>query len=248
MIPKIAFLFLTIGNVFHEAPWVNYFAGHEEQYSLYAHSKKSISKSSFLYAAHRPTREKTSWANTMKAQVALLKESLKDPHNVKFIFISESTIPLTTFNDMYERVTQDPRSQFSYRKNPFGNRTFGGLKKLYNNPQWVLLNRDHAQLLVEDSLLLEKMATYPHDQEHYPSTLLARHGELENVIAKDATLCIWEGGSHPHEFKNLTNDCYTQKLIQLIQEKRFLFARKFHKKCDLSLLHIYLPEVYTYPS
>ncbi len=133
MIPKIAFLFLTIGNVYHEAPWVNYFKGHESQYSLYVHPKEKLPQESFFHSSILPHREETTWANTMKAQVALLREALKDPNNTKFVFSSESTIPLTLFDEMYLRLTNDTRSQFYYRKNPFKNRPFGGMKKVYNN-------------------------------------------------------------------------------------------------------------------
>ncbi len=243
MLPKIAFLFLTIGNVYHETPWVNYFRGHETQYSLYVHPKKEVSPDSFFYPGVIAQREETTWANTMKAQIALLREALKDPDNVKFVFASESTIPLTTFEVMYERLTGDPRSHFFLRENPFSSRTFGGIKKLYNNPQWLLLNREHAQLLVDDTSFLELFLDYDHVQEHYPSTFLARHKELDNVIKKDATLCIWEGGRHPHEFRNLARDPHTKDLIKLIERQRFLFARKFHEKCDLSMLKKYLPTI-----
>jgi hypothetical protein len=244
MIPKIAFLFLTISNVYHEMSWINYFHGREGQYSLYAHPKKAVTKNSFLHHAVIPSSETTTWANTMNAQIALLKEALKDPDNSKFIFVSESTIPLTTFDVMYERLTSDPRSQFGFRKNPHNFRTFGGIKKLYKNPQWLILNRKHAQLMVDDTSLIKNMIQYPHDQEHYPSTLLARHKVLHEIIKNNATLCIWEGGSHPHEFTNLATDPRTDYLLKCIKNKRFLFGRKFHKTCDLSLLQTYLPELY----
>ncbi len=244
MLPKIAFLFLTMGNIYHEAPWVNYFKGHDDHYSLYVHPKKEVSKGSFFHSAVIPHTEETSWANTMKAQIALLREALKDPSNIKFVFSSESTIPLTTFDEMYNRLISNHQSQFFYRKNRFSSRTFGGVKKLYNNPQWLILNRKHAQLMVDNTSLITIMAKHSHDQEHYPSTLLAQHNELNQVIKKDATLCIWEGGRHPHEFKNLTKDPHTKKLLECIEKKRFLFSRKFHQKCDLSLLRKYLPELY----
>ncbi len=242
---KIAFLFLTIGAIYHELPWINYLKGHEQNYSLYVHPKEPFA-ASFFSSAIVPQRKKTTWANTMKAQIALLKEALQDPHNTKFVFVSESTLPLTTFDEMYQRLTSDERSQFFYRKNPFGNRTFKGLppSQVYNNPQWIILNRKHAHLMVEDTKLIKILAKRPHDQEHYPSTLLAYHHELDQVIKKDATLCIWEGHAHPHEFKDLATDPHTKRLYTLIKKKRFLFGRKFHKNCDLTLLQPYLPHLF----
>ena len=245
MIPKIAFLFLTIGNIYHETPWVNYFKGHEHQYALYVHPKESISPESFFHDAVIPKKERTTWANTMKAQVALLKEALKDPEVTKFVFASESTIPLAEFDEMYSRLTADEASQFYYEKNPHGGRTFGGTKRLYKNPQWVVLNRKHAQFMVDDTILLKKMAKHPHVQEHYPSTLLAHHHELKEVIKKETTLCVWTGDKHPHEFKSLTTDKHSKRLLQRVSQRKFLFGRKFSKKCDLSPLKKYLPDIYS---
>ena len=244
MLPKIAFLFLTMGNIYHEAPWINYFKGHESQYSLYVHPKKKISKESFFHSSVIANLQTTTWANTMKAQIALLKEALKDPNNVKFVFSSEATIPLTTFDAMYTQLTNDLRSQFSYRKNPFTTRTFDKLKEVYNNPQWLILNRKHAQLMVDDKILIKVFALRPHDQEHYPSTLLNQHNELNQIINKDATLCIWKTGNHPHEFKDLAHDPHTKKLIEIIKEQRFLFCRKFDQECSLRLLGKYLPTIF----
>ena len=48
MIPKIAFLFLTVGNIYHESAWVKFFKDHEVQYSLYVHAKKEITPGSFF--------------------------------------------------------------------------------------------------------------------------------------------------------------------------------------------------------
>lgn len=104
MIAKIAFLFLTIANIYHEQTWINFFRGHQDKYSLYVHSKKPLSQESFFKPYELRSKVETSWTNTMLAQQALLKEALTDPAHEKFIFVSESTIPLQTFDEIYEKL------------------------------------------------------------------------------------------------------------------------------------------------
>lgn len=243
MIPKLAFLFLTIADVYHEPVWMNFFQGHEDSYSVYVHSKVPLSQDSFFKNAEIPLKVETSWQNTMNAQIELLKAALIDPDNTKFIFLSESTLPLQTFAEVYETLMQHEGSQFNYYRNPHYYRSFSFLKprSLYKNAQWVVLNRYHAQLMADDDLLLPLMTNDPHDQEHYPSTFLAKMRLLSDICKKDTTLCIWNGGdAHPHTFTDLTNDQYWPRLMRVIKHKRFLFARKFDKECDLQPLKPYL--------
>jgi hypothetical protein len=64
------------------------------------------------------------------------------------------------------------------------------------------------------------------------------------VQKSDLTLALWtgeNGNAHPHSFKDLSHDSQFKKLVKLIENKRYLFARKFEKKCDLSPLKPYLP-------
>ena len=137
-----------------------------------------------------------------------------------------------------------PLSQFNFYPNPHPYRSFGKLKAhdLYKNSQWIVLNRKHAEMMAQDNSLITQMTLDPHDQEHYPSTFLAQHNLLHEVVKKDTTLCIWNGvDAHPHSFTHLPSDPHWSKLIKVIEDKRFLFARKFDKLCDLSPLKQYLP-------
>ncbi len=245
LVHKIAFLFLTIGNVYHDTTWRNFLTGQEQRYTLYVHSKHPLSDNSFFKKSEMTYKVPTTWANTMNAQIALLKEALRDPHNEKFVFVSESTIPLATFDEVYKAVMETPKSIFNYYRNTHPVRSFGPYNhdKLYKNAQWVILNRKHAQLMADDKKVLPLMTDDPHDQEHYPSTFLAQQGLLAEVKKQDATLVLWtgeHGNAHPHSFINLAQDPYLPKIIKALQSKRFLFARKFEKNCDLSPLKDYL--------
>ena len=110
---KIAFLFLTISSIYHEGHWLDFFRGNEQYYSVYIHSKNSFENSSPFKKNEIEEKEKTIWSNTMRAQIALLKEALKDPENEKFIFLSENTIPFYDFQTIYDRVMGTSKSIFS---------------------------------------------------------------------------------------------------------------------------------------
>ncbi len=247
MIPKIAFLFLTVGNIYHEDVWRTFFKDHADSYSLYVHAKTSLAPHSFFASAAIAEKVPTTWEHTMEAQRALLREALKDPANTKFVFLSESTIPLMPFEGVYRHLLSHEQSEFTFQKNIHKKRTFGGIEQLYFNPQWIVLNRKHAQLMVDDRQLIELFRKFACDNEHYPSTLLAKHMMLDEVVNRDTTFVLWkEKGPHPHLFKNLKRDPFTKDLIAAIRNK-LLFARKFASTCDLSFLHRYVPELFPEP-
>jgi len=79
--PKISFLFLIISSIFHEYYWTDFLKGHGNQYSIYIHSKEPIDNTSHFKKHAISQKIETTHYNTMRAQVELLRESLKDPDN-----------------------------------------------------------------------------------------------------------------------------------------------------------------------
>ncbi len=247
MVPKIAFLFLTISNVFHEPTWVKFFSGHEGNYSLYVHPKQDVKRDSFFARAVISERAETRWENILNAQRALLREALKDQTNTKFVFLSESDIPIKTFEEAYQRILEHPYSEFSYWRNQnHPHRKLPNLANMHKNTAWIILNRKHAQLMVDDTTMSTLFAQFPFDCEHYASTFLAHNNLLDEVVNDSATLDIWpDGGPHPHFFDApLENDPFRDMLISAISGKWYVFCRKFSPKCNLDFLHPYNPELF----
>jgi hypothetical protein len=243
---KLAFLFLTITNIYHERCWVNFFKDYQKQYSIYIHSKYPMRNSAFK-KYELPTKAPTTWANTMRAQIELLKAALKDPKNTKFIFISDSTVPLQTFDYVYDSLMKHPHSQFDFSPNPNKDRTFYPIPpfKYYKNSQWIVLNRKHAEMIAKDLHYINIFDRYGFDNEHYPSIFLIDQRVSHEIIRRDTTLVIWyKFLPHPHMFTEIANDIYSQQLIQAITSKQYLFARKFAPTCNLSTLAQYRPELF----
>ena len=237
---KLAFLFLTVANIYHEKTWKNFFKNHEHQYTLYVHSKYPLSYTSFFKPYELPVKIPTQWETTMRAQLELLKYALKDPDNYKFIFLSESTLPLCLFDQVYTELIKHPYSEFNYIHNPHIYEKSRNLYPLpvqeqYKNSQWVILNRKHAQLMTQDNYYIRIIDNCFADNEHYPSTFLAAHDLLNEVIKKDRTFVYWPSrhAPHPYTFSSITT-AFARNLLRNALENNYLFARKFALACDIT--------------
>lgn len=241
---KIAFLFLTVASVYHEKLWESFFKTHKNKYTVYVHSKYALPDTSFFKPYELPVKIPTRWERTMRAQLELLKYALQDRDNYKFIFVSESTLPLCSFKKIYKKFTRHPLSEFNYIPNPHTHQRSRNLLPIeqhyqYKNSQWILLNRKHAELMVQDKQYIAIITRYFADNEHYPSTFLAIHNLLGEVVKQDRTFVYWPRLNipHPYTFKNI-NSHFEQNLLNNALENNYLFARKFTQECDISYIHM----------
>jgi hypothetical protein len=103
---KIAFLFLTLDNVNFPKIWNEYFKGHENKFTIYIHpkypDKVTWRKKRIINNLHE-----TKWGFITKAYYELMRESLRDKDNYKFITISESCVPIQSFDKLYNALTID---------------------------------------------------------------------------------------------------------------------------------------------
>lgn len=72
----------------------------------------------------------------------------------KFVFLSESTLPVKPFSDVYSTLTKDSKSDFCISTNDhWGHLASSGDESekpvLVKHSQWVVLSREHANLVVE---------------------------------------------------------------------------------------------------
>jgi hypothetical protein len=112
--PKIAFLFLTMGDIHQPGVWTRYL-NNRHKYSVYANPKyPDLIQTPWLKDRIIPDRvENTGWGFITEAYHHLLEEALKDKDNVKFVFLSESCIPLKSFDSLYTKMmTDDLRTSY----------------------------------------------------------------------------------------------------------------------------------------
>jgi hypothetical protein len=106
---KIAFLFLIIDNPHFPKLWNSYFRGRKDKYSIYIHPKypeKTTWKKDRILANLQPTE----WGFITRAYFELFQEAYRDPDNQYFITISESDVPIQSFDALYDRLTQENKS------------------------------------------------------------------------------------------------------------------------------------------
>lgn len=109
---KIAFLFLTIGDINQPNVWTEYFKNNHKV-SIYTHAKvpdKIVTP--WLKDSVIPTQVDTAWGRITNAYYHLFQEAMKDEDNIKFVTISESCIPLKRFDLFYEKMLEDVRTSY----------------------------------------------------------------------------------------------------------------------------------------
>jgi hypothetical protein len=115
--PKIAFLFLTIGDVNHPDVWTRYFEGFKGKYSVYSHPKFAERVNTpWLRDALIPKRVDTGWGYITQAYECLFREAMKDPDNIHFVTISESCIPLKHFDPFYSFLDDERTSYVKFMR------------------------------------------------------------------------------------------------------------------------------------
>ena len=106
---KIAFLFLTLDNPHFPKIWNKYFKNNKDKYNIYIHPKypdKLTCKKKCMIK----NLKNTAWGFITEEYIELLKAAYLDKDNYKFITISESCIPIQSFDKFYNEVIKDPRS------------------------------------------------------------------------------------------------------------------------------------------
>lgn len=231
---KIAFLFLVLDNPHFPEIWDKYFKENEDKYTIYIHPKYP-NKTTWRKESVIDTLVETSWGFITRAYIELLKAAYKDPDNWKFVTISESCIPVTSFEKFYEDVISDPRSWIkSMKVTKYNimeriNKQKDALKKnksiyipntIKKNYARFCLNRNHVSYLLKNEKKLEFFHRMHVGDEFFLSI-------LENKNTRDfaVTYDDWE---------------YTEKLKKKIKNKKKVYYEKlesYHvnikKKIDL---------------
>lgn len=132
---KIAFLFLTLDNINHPIYWNNYI--NNKNINIYVHAKNP-DKITIPWMKENIIKNtvETAWGYIVEAYILLLKTAFENKENIKFITISESCIPIKSFNSLYQFLKSD-NIKTSYIKN---------LKiKKYDYEQRIKTQKDYKQ-------------------------------------------------------------------------------------------------------
>lgn len=260
---KIAFCFLTQDDLHHPEIWQEFFANvASNQFNLYCHPKRLERVVSTLLARrilHDRVATKHGDISIVEATLALFAAAYKDdPDNQYFVLISESTIPVAPFSQIWDELANcGSRSLIPYSVPLPGTEHHARLamienKAMFANPfyyhdQWIVLHRRHVDALLGRSYLPLFSRVFAPD-EHYIMNVLVHANAipLEQIINRRTTFANWQ----EHEAKLYLHPETRQILGQTFHPKTYSsiapqdlrpahndwFFRKVSVSCDCSLV------------
>jgi hypothetical protein len=244
---KIAFLFLTVGDVNQPRVWTEYFAGNEGMCSRYAHVKQPAAvKTPWLKEAIISQRVETKWGeiSLVKATLELLRAALADERNHWFVLVSESCAPIKPLQQLRRELGFDSRSRLyweSHAEMEKNNqdkadriKSLQWVTSIYVrfHPQWWLLNREAAMAVAEDDLTDHFSSGFAADEMYFGTVLRMKGYPLDSrVLRRDITKVSWPGGHSPHP---ATHEKLTAAQVADFASSECYFARKFSAACNLA--------------
>jgi len=260
---KIAFLFITYENHSKYNLIEKYFENIDKsKYTIYSHAKNSKNVTNPLIKNNLIKKYIDSkWGrfSIYEIMYELLRQAYKDPLNKYFLFISDSTIPIKSFNNLYTYLMNNNKSFIESMNIPKHqtNLLFKLQEKsdiLKKASQWVCLNRKHTKILLDSykkafELFQTEFKTLPSikfnitipDEFVIPTILnLTLENYNDEIIDKNLTIVKWKNcninniepiikKSSPCEYLEITDS----ELNTLINGHHF-FIRKINKKCILN--------------
>ncbi|KAH9760060.1 hypothetical protein KPL70_000037 [Citrus sinensis] len=259
--PKVAFMFLTPGNLPFENLWEKFFHGHEDRFSVYVHASSEKPMHVSRYFVGRDIRsEKVAWGriSMLDAEKRLLAHALLDPDNQQFVLLSDSfEDPGPHGNGRYSEHMLPEVEKKDFRK----------------GSQWFTLKRQHAMIIMADSLYYTKFKHYCkpnmegrncYADEHYLPTLFHMI-DPAGIANWSVTHADWsEGKWHPKAYRaqdisseflkslaaidetfHITSD--EQKKVTIMpcmwngmKRPCYLFARKFNPEALDKLVFLFV--------
>jgi hypothetical protein len=258
---KIAFIFLTIGEIKQYKIWELFFKS-AQNYNIYVHPKKPEEIQSFFKNHIIKNNIPTLWGDVslVHATNLLIKEALKDETNKKIILVSDSCIPIKTYDYIYKAVFEDNKSWFNYYSPNIleGSTThFNRIKSLdpyikdyaYIHEQWMILDRQHAEVLNNNTHYMSyfvKDNLFP-DEMYYITMLHLLNKNIKNELKFNKTTRL---NYLKHDYITFAKwyDSKTKLLymyhpyefnkmnkedVELLKNSKALFGRKFLKDSDI---------------
>ncbi|KAM0036675.1 putative glycosyl transferase, family 14 [Helianthus debilis subsp. tardiflorus] len=170
--PKIAFMFLSPGSLAFERLWDKFFQGHEGKFSIHIHASKAKPVHYSRYFQNREIHsDKVDWGkiSMIDAEKRLLANALKDPDNRHFVLLSDSCVPLRSFEFVYSYLMYTDLSFIDSFEDPgphgsgrYSEHMLPEVEKKHfrKGAQWFTMKRQHAIIVMADSLYYTKFRDY----------------------------------------------------------------------------------------
>ncbi|KAJ6811206.1 uncharacterized protein M6B38_154310 [Iris pallida] len=229
--PKIAFLFIARNRLPLDVVWDAFFKGDDGgRFSVYVHSRPGFvlnaatTRSAYFYDRQVNNSIQVDWGEStmIEAERILLRHALHDSLNDRFLFLSDSCIPLYSFSYTYDYIMSTTTSfldSFADTKERRYNPKMHPIVPVQNwrkGSQWAVLIRKHAEVMVNDDIVFPEFKKYcrrkslpefwrdrpvpaegwkEHNcipDEHYVQTLLAQKGLEGEITRRSLTHTAWD--------------------------------------------------------
>jgi hypothetical protein len=262
---KIAFCFLTLGDVFQTKLWERFFAkASSEKFRIYCHPKEpQLVTSNFLCDRIIDSRVPTQHGNIslVKATINLFSTAFYDDPDIQyFVLLSESTIPILPFDQIYQILDrQGSRSIINFEVPPPNSEHHQRLFAMtdpalfsaafFKHDQWIVLHRRHVSQLLDHPFLSHFDHVFAPDEHYFMNVLVHLRGaSLDQFVKHAATFVNWRDktvktytNSETGKFVGRTvhPKTYYQLSANDIVEARSAhcwFFRKVDSACDCTFL------------
>lgn len=244
---KIAFLFLTRGDLTQPQVWREYFGSAPDHVSIFTHAKHPDELKSGVLENQRvlepiPTR----WGDIslVQASVNLLMAALENSANEWFILLSESCAPIKPLSHLMRELRYEPQARMYWQTleeiqaaTPDKARRIGNLPSVTPahcrfHSQWWLLNREVAEAVTEDDFCPHFSEVFAPDELYFGTVLRMKGYPLETrMVRKNITRVSWTGRDTPHPE---IFDHVDRRLAAEFALSECNFARKFSISCNLT--------------
>jgi hypothetical protein len=220
---KIAFLFLTYNNLKRPDIWNNFFgidgnnkSKYSDKYTIYNHAKEPEKVTDILLKdRHIPEHIETCWGcfNLVEANILMMKEALKDPRNKKFILVSDSCIPIVSYDTFYNELMKDDKSRINIHKGNYHiyheliNPPFEKEDFIIHNGSSAIINLKHTNILSNSLLEYKNIWTKSRcPDEHYNGNVLQLKDKDFNLHNNPVKITFDTWSKDKLEIENICND------------------------------------------
>ena len=250
-IKKIAFCFLTYDIIVRYDVWNLFFQNiDEEKYTVFIHPKNitlykdfNLYKFKYNIIKNRINTKSKDHISIVQATLQLLKETHESGKNIThFIFLSQSCIPLYSFDKIYNATIQFPYSVISSIDNNKKDRYFQlsqKIKNILNYKKFVkqqpnmIITKEDLQFLLKNNFI-DDFKNIECPDEHYFINILS--GLYNKIIFKNQiTFCNYDiQKTQALEFKLIN-----KQFIEYIRTNNFLFMRKVNKFSNIDIDYLF---------
>ena len=240
---RIGLLFLVIDGLSQPEIWRRFLSNQDGKYAAYTHAKFPHRVGpdflrDTLIPEYVPTHHSKFFPHDVlvRAQLALLRHALCDERIKKFVYATQTCVPICSFAEAREALLGDDRSWVECHR-PFWPERYAQLAPDSGIPPhqfgtsscWIALSRRHAQILLAAAPeWLPKFVGVPAAEEHFAPTVLKIAGCADQCKPHNPTYVDWTRGC-PY-----THEHVTAADVEQLSEGPYLFARKFSPASNIA--------------